>query len=66
MLRTDYLALVDAMSSGNHGRFDVDYKELRVGLVHGEDFQATAERFPAGVTFEHVYGHEGNVGNEKV
>ncbi|VDN28313.1 unnamed protein product [Gongylonema pulchrum] len=57
ILRTDFLSLVDAMRSNRHsGRFYEDYEELK----------ALAHIFPHGVQFEHVFGHEGEYGNEQV
>uniref|UniRef100_A0A915A1R5 RNase H type-1 domain-containing protein n=2 Tax=Parascaris univalens TaxID=6257 RepID=A0A915A1R5_PARUN len=55
ILRTDFLPLVSAMrSSGYCGRFHDDYAILK----------EEAKRFPKGVEFEHVFGHEGEPGNE--
>lgn len=43
-------------SSGYCGRFHDDYAILK----------EEAKRFPKGVEFEHVFGHEGEPGNEAV
>uniref|UniRef100_A0A9J2PZT4 RNase H type-1 domain-containing protein n=1 Tax=Ascaris lumbricoides TaxID=6252 RepID=A0A9J2PZT4_ASCLU len=57
ILRTDFLPLVSAMkSSGYCGRFHDDYAILK----------EEAKRFPKGVEFEHVFGHEGEPGNEAI
>ncbi|GMT10619.1 hypothetical protein PFISCL1PPCAC_1916 [Pristionchus fissidentatus] len=53
VIRTDYMGVIDAMNNGNFGRFSGIYADLR----------RLAERFPS-VTFEHVYGHDGERGNE--
>ncbi|GMT00182.1 hypothetical protein PENTCL1PPCAC_22356, partial [Pristionchus entomophagus] len=53
IIRTDYMGVIDAMNNGNYGRFSGLYADLR----------RLAERFPS-VTFEHVYGHDGEIGNE--
>uniref|UniRef100_A0A1I7X0T7 ribonuclease H n=1 Tax=Heterorhabditis bacteriophora TaxID=37862 RepID=A0A1I7X0T7_HETBA len=56
ILRTDFLSLIQAMNSGRwDGRFGADYQILR----------SLAEKFPKGVRFEHVYAHDGDVGNEQ-
>uniref|UniRef100_A0A183VCY9 RNase H domain-containing protein n=1 Tax=Toxocara canis TaxID=6265 RepID=A0A183VCY9_TOXCA len=57
ILRTDFLPLVSAMNnSGYNGRFHEDYEVLK----------DEARKFPKGVEFEHVFGHEGEPGNEAV
>ncbi|GMR59076.1 hypothetical protein PMAYCL1PPCAC_29271 [Pristionchus mayeri] len=53
VIRTDYIGVIDAMNNGNYGRFAGLYADLR----------RLAERFPS-VRFEHVYGHDGERGNE--
>ncbi|KAK0406622.1 hypothetical protein QR680_018696 [Steinernema hermaphroditum] len=58
VIRTDYLSTVDAMQkeSNPYHRFGAEYAQL----------YKTARLFPNGVEFEHVYGHNGEPGNEEV
>ncbi|CAG9539861.1 unnamed protein product [Cercopithifilaria johnstoni] len=56
ILRTDFLPLIYAMNKdGFNGRFHTEYSKLK----------QLASRFPNGVQFEHVFGHEGEHGNEE-
>ncbi|KAL3985220.1 RNase H family protein [Acanthocheilonema viteae] len=56
ILRTDFLPLIYAMNNdGFNGRFHKEYSQLK----------RLASRFPHGVQFEHVFGHEGEHGNEE-
>lgn len=57
ILRTDFLPLINAMNNdGFMGRFHDDYLKLK----------KEARELPKGVQFEHVFAHEGEIGNEKV
>ncbi|VDN04629.1 unnamed protein product [Thelazia callipaeda] len=56
ILRTDFLPLIYAMNNdGFNGRFHDEYLDLK----------QLASEFPNGVQFEHVFGHEGEQGNEE-
>uniref|UniRef100_A0A915Q097 ribonuclease H n=1 Tax=Setaria digitata TaxID=48799 RepID=A0A915Q097_9BILA len=56
ILRTDFLPLIYAMNNdGFNGRFHKEYLKLK----------QLASKFPNGVQFEHVFGHEGEHGNEE-
>ncbi|VDK71581.1 unnamed protein product [Litomosoides sigmodontis] len=56
ILRTDFLPLICAMNNdGFNGRFHNEYFQLK----------QLASKFPNGVQFEHVFGHEGEHGNEE-
>ncbi|VDM19964.1 unnamed protein product [Wuchereria bancrofti] len=56
ILRTDFLPLIYAMNNdGYNGRFHEEYFKLK----------RLARKFPNGVQFEHVFGHEGEHGNEQ-
>ncbi|PAV87703.1 hypothetical protein WR25_03742 [Diploscapter pachys] len=56
IVRSDYLGLIDAMQSPAYeGRFAAVVNEIKRMCERG---------FPAGVTFEHVYAHSEDVGNE--
>uniref|UniRef100_A0A0R3S1E5 ribonuclease H n=1 Tax=Elaeophora elaphi TaxID=1147741 RepID=A0A0R3S1E5_9BILA len=56
ILRTDFLPLIHAMNNdGFNGRFHEEYYKLK----------QLASKFPNGVQFEHVFGHEGEHGNEE-
>ncbi|GMS80360.1 hypothetical protein PENTCL1PPCAC_2535, partial [Pristionchus entomophagus] len=55
IIRTDYLGIIDAMVDGNYGRFSELYSDLK----------RSVEKFPNGITFEHVIAHEGEDGNEE-
>ncbi|WKY11649.1 hypothetical protein Q1695_003319 [Nippostrongylus brasiliensis] len=56
ILRTDFLPLVRAMSSGsNDGRFANEIETVR----------DLARKFPKGVEFQHVYAHDDDPGNEQ-
>ncbi|KAF8384079.1 rnh-1.1, partial [Pristionchus pacificus] len=55
IIRTDYMGIIDAMVNRNYGRFAEMYDDLR----------KSAEKFPSGVTFDHVVSHEGEEGNEE-
>jgi len=56
ILRSDCKAIVDSLRSGrfNDNRYTEQLIKLRMA----------AERFPNGVQFEHIYGHNGHPGNE--
>ncbi|WKY11687.1 hypothetical protein Q1695_003339 [Nippostrongylus brasiliensis] len=55
ILRTDYLPLVNAMRDSSKGRFAREYEKVR----------ELALRFPKGVAFEHVHGHDDHLGNQE-
>ncbi|KAI1699803.1 RNase H domain-containing protein [Ditylenchus destructor] len=57
VLRTDHLNIVQLLKRGPP--FKCYYKKDMEHLYNA------AESFPKGVTFERVYGHNGNVGNEE-
>ncbi|KAI6197532.1 hypothetical protein M3Y94_01235500 [Aphelenchoides besseyi] len=54
MIRTDCMAVIDGLRKGHNGILTSALTRLRL----------VAQRFPHGVTFQHVYGHNNHPGND--
>ncbi|KAI6172510.1 hypothetical protein M3Y98_00981100 [Aphelenchoides besseyi] len=55
MIRTDCMVVIDGLRNGHNGILAFALTRLRL----------VAQRFPHGVTFQHVYGHNGHPGNDQ-
>lgn len=58
ILRSDCLAIIHGLKRG--GKFPDDTYNAEILRL-----QLAAQRFPKGVQFEHVFGHNGHQGNEE-
>lgn len=56
-LYTDYLPMIQSLS------FPSQYERFAKNIL---EIREIAEQFPYGITFQHIYAHSNNIGNEEV